>query len=187
MYLVEFNGKEYVISTDVSLFSPKGADRGTLCMLDRAKFGPDQKLLDLGCGTGIVSVAACAFGVDPRNVVMADIDPRAVKCAASNMEANGFYGAVSVVSDGFSDIPGKDYDLILSNPPYHTDFKVAKNFIEKGFNRLKIGGVMMMVTKRKDWYKNKLLSVFGGVRISEEEGYFVFEAQKRDSRYASKR
>ena len=31
------------------------------------------------------------------------------------------------------------FDWILSNPPYHTDFSVPKRFIEKGFNRLKVG------------------------------------------------
>ena len=36
-----------------------------------------------------------------------------------------------------------------------------------------------MVTKRLDWYKNKLTSVFGGVRIKETDGYYVFTAEKR--------
>jgi len=40
-----------------------------------------------------------------------------------------------------------DFTLILSNPPYHTDFSVAKNFIEGGYKRLVIGGRMVMVQK----------------------------------------
>ena len=36
-----------------------------------------------------------------------------------------------------------------------------------------------MVTKRKDWYKNKIISVFGGVEIHEKDGYYIFIAQKR--------
>jgi 16S rRNA (guanine1207-N2)-methyltransferase len=31
-----------------------------------------------------------------------------------------------------------------------------------------------MVTKRLEWYKNKFISVFGGVRIFRKDGYFVF-------------
>ncbi len=38
-----------------------------------------------------------------------------------------------------------------------------------------------MVTKRLDWYKNKLTSVFGGVKIHEINGYYVFVAEKRIS------
>jgi len=44
------------------------------------------------------------------------------------------------------------FTKILCNPPYHTDFSVAKHFIEKGFNRLAIGGAMWMVTKAFEGY-----------------------------------
>ena len=61
---------------------------------------------------------------------------------------------------------------------------LAKGFIEKGFNRLTKNGKMLMVTKRREWYKNKFIAVFGGVRIEERGGYFVFMAEKRSGRYA---
>ncbi|MDE7324745.1 MAG: methyltransferase, partial [Lachnospiraceae bacterium] len=48
-------------------------------------------------------------------------------------------------SDGFSLISDKDYTKILTNPPYHTDFSVAKGFIEDGFSHLAAGGIMYMV------------------------------------------
>ena len=67
------------------------------------------------------------------------------------------------------------------------DFSIPKHFIEKGFNRLRIGGKMYMVTKRKDWYKNKLSAIFGGVKIYEIDGYFVFCAEKRNSKYSNKK
>ena len=64
---------------------------------------------------------------------------------------------------------------------------MAKKFIEKGFNRLRVGGRMLMVTKRRDWYLNKLRAIFGGVRVREIDGYFVFVAEKRGTQYAQKR
>ena len=42
-----------------------------------------------------------------------------------------------------------------------------------------MGGKLIMVTKRLDWYKNKLTSVFGGVKVHEINGYYVFVAEKR--------
>lgn len=36
-------------------------------------------------------------------------------------------------SDGFDNINEYDFDLILSNPPYHADFNVPKKFIENGY------------------------------------------------------
>ena len=41
---------------------------------------------------------------------------------------------------------------------------------------------MVMVTKRYEWYKNKLQSVFGGVKVIEEGGYYIFISQKREVR-----
>ncbi|WP_408605614.1 methyltransferase [Bariatricus massiliensis] len=52
------------------------------------------------------------------------------------------------LSDGFRNVPDNDFTLILSNPPYHTDFSVPKHFIEVGFKKLVIGGKLIMVTKR---------------------------------------
>ena len=156
-------------------------------MLKHVEFQEEDKVLDLGCGCGIVSLAAAANGVKPGNIVLTDVDALAVSTSEKNMNENGFSGAVFVTGDALTNVPGSDFDLILSNPPYHTDFKVAKTFIEKGFNRLRIGGQMFMVTKRKDWYKNKLIAIFGGVKIYEEDGYFVFEAQKRAMTYSGKK
>ena len=79
MYKQTFNGKEVTIDTDVSLFSPNGADKGTLSMLRFVSFKDDDKVLDLGCGTGIVSLAAACHGV--KDIVMTDIDPKAVSVA----------------------------------------------------------------------------------------------------------
>lgn len=39
-----------------------------------------------------------------------------------------------------------------------------------------------MVTKRREWYKNKLIAVFGGVHIDEINGYYVFTAEKREKK-----
>ena len=86
--------------------------------------------------------------------------------------------------DALDAVDASGFDWILSNPPYHADFSVAKKFIEKGFNRLKLGGKLVMVVKRELWYRNKLTAIFGGVRMQEIGGYFVFTAEKRSERYA---
>ena len=147
---------------------------------------PGQRLLDLGCGAGLVGIAA-ARRLGAENVWLTDVDPQAVRCALANAARNGVPEVHIVCGDALDAVDAADFDWILSNPPYHADFAVPRRFIEKGFNRLKLGGRLMMVTKRKDWYKNKLISVFGGVHIEEADGYFVFTAEKRSTRYASGR
>lgn len=66
----------------------------------------------------------------------------------------------------------------------HTDFSVAKRFITEGYRHLEQGVRMMIVTKRKKWYQKKFIAVFGGVKIQEIDGYYVFFAEKRE-RYST--
>lgn len=171
------------LTTDPRLFSPNAPDSGTLLMLRHADLQNNDQVLDLGCGYGLVGIYAASI-VPGNQVYMTDIDPAAVLISTQNLALNGINGVTVLQSDAYDSLDKNDFTVILSNPPYHTDFSVAKFFIEKGFNRLAIGGRMYMVTKRKDWYKNKLISVFGGVRIWEENGYFVFMAQKKTGSYA---
>lgn len=180
----EIMGHRLELETRPGLFSPEHVDRGTLAMLSVARLDAGMQVLDLGCGCGVVGILAAKI-CGEENITMCDIDPSAVETAVANAKRNGVSGVNAVVSDGLNHVDRTGFDMILSNPPYQTDFSVAKAFIEKGFNRLKIGGTLLMVTKRRDWYRNKISAIFGGVRIHEIDGYFVFEAQKRASSYAN--
>ena len=181
----EVLGREIFLETRKDLFSPQHIDRGTLAMLLHVDFASGMRIMDLGCGCGIVGIVAAKIAGE-ENVFMSDADPNAVETARRNAERNGVGGVRLFTSDGFRDVDASGFDIILSNPPYQTDFSVAKGFIEKGFNRLKIGGKLYMVTKRRDWYKNKIMSVFGGVEIRETDGYYVFIAERRSLQYANK-
>lgn len=183
MLNVNIQGIELKLNTKPSLFSPNFPDAGTLAMLSAIKFSDNEKLLDLGCGYGLVGIYAAKI-IGAKNITMLDVDPAAVETARQNAELNGVPEISAFISDGFKNLDETGFTLILSNPPYHTDFNVAKHFIEKGFNRLALGGKMMMVTKRREWYKNKLISVFGGVSVTETDGYYIFCSEKRSLRYA---
>lgn len=169
------------ILTADGLFSPGGVDKGTAAMLSVCDFSSDDTVLDLGCGAGVVGLTAAAGGA---RVTMSDIDGMAVgiarKNASGNLTEEEFSRVDFIESDGFNKIENKRFTKILSNPPYHTDFSVAKRFIEGAFEHMAVGGSLYMVTKRLDWYKNKLTSVFGGVKVYEhQDGYYVFVSQKR--------
>ncbi|HWF77479.1 MAG TPA: methyltransferase [Caulobacteraceae bacterium] len=170
--------------TEPGLFSQSSVDAGTLAMLSCVTFGADDKVLDLGCGYGVVGIVA-AKTAKPENVFLVDVDPVAVSAARQNIASNGVGGATVARSDGFRDFHETGFTKILSNPPYHADFAVPKHFIEKGFNRLALGGSMFMVTRRELWYRRKLEAIFGGVRTRTIDGYFVFEAIKKASQYAN--
>ena len=181
----QVQGIDLVLNTNEEVFSPTAVDKGTRAMLSFVEFKEGDKVLDLGCGCGVVGIlAAKQIGAD--NVVMCDISENAIQLSGQNAAANGVDGVTIRRSDGLKEISETGFTLILSNPPYHTDFAVAKGFIEDGFKKLLVGGKMVMVTKRLDWYRNKLSSVFGGVTVKEKDGYYVFLAEKRGNRKPKK-
>lgn len=178
MISIEINNVKLMFETDSSNFSPNNIDTGTLAMLSATDFLQGDKVLDLGCGYGVVGILAAKL-IGQENITMCDISESAVEQSKINAKLNQVPNIDIRLSDGLRNIPDNDFTLILSNPPYHTDFSVAKHFIEDGFKKLALGGRLIMVTKRLDWYKNKLTSIFGGVKLHEINGYYVFIAEKR--------
>ena len=168
------------LETEVNLFSPAHPDTGTMALLQVAPVAPTDKVLDLGCGYGLVGIYAAKVA-PPANVVLCDNDPSAVAMARRDAAANGVPEVRAVVSDGLSAITDHDFTLVLCNPPYHVDFDVPKRFIEDAFTHMAVGGRMAMVIKRRAWYENKLRAVFGGVWVTEIDGYLVMVAEKRQA------
>lgn len=184
MIKTEIKGITLELKTESTLFSPRDVDKGTLAMLSVIDFENDDKVLDLGCGYGVVGILAAKL-IGAENVVMVDVDETAVRTATENASCNGVPDIKISVSDALSQVGEAGFTKIISHPPYHVDFAVPKIFIEKGFNRLSIGGKIFLVTKRKSWYKNKLTAIFGGVRVWEIDDYFVFMATKKTHKYAN--
>lgn len=171
-YAVEFAGRTYQVVTAPGVFSPRGLDAGTRLMLSHVQARAGARLLDLGCGTGIVSrIAAEAWQCQ---VTAVDVNARALRLARANAP-----GAEVLASDGFRGLAGRIFDLVLTNPPYHTDFSVAREFIEGAFRHLTDGGMLFLVVKRSNWYVNKIRTIFGGCQVIQADGYTLIRAEKR--------
>jgi ribosomal protein L11 methylase PrmA len=82
---------------------------------------PVRSLLDLGCGTGILGLAAAALGV-PR-VVAADLAGDAARLTQENARANGLAASILAVQ-GSSECLQKPFDLVAAN--LHIDVQLAK-------------------------------------------------------------
>ena len=78
MYSVEIDGISLEIETAEGIFSPRAADSGTLAMLAETEILPTDRVLDLGCGSGIVGIY-CARKIGAERVTMCDISPEAVE------------------------------------------------------------------------------------------------------------
>jgi ribosomal protein L3 glutamine methyltransferase len=77
-----------------------------------------RRVLDLCTGSGCIAVAA-ALAFPDADIDAADISSDALEVARINIQRHGVEGQVSpVVSDVFSGLEGRVYDVIVSNPPY---------------------------------------------------------------------
>lgn len=84
----EILGQRVSLETRPGLFSPGHIDRGTLAMLSHVEISPGMRIMDLGCGCGVVGVVAAKIAGE-ENVFMSDVDPMAVETARRNAERNG--------------------------------------------------------------------------------------------------
>lgn len=87
-----------------------------ICELERL-VKPGDRLLDMGCGSGILSVAAHMLGA--ADITAVDIDPNATRIAAENAEKNGFslctYVGDVIEDQALAQDIGDGYDIIVAN------------------------------------------------------------------------
>jgi release factor glutamine methyltransferase len=74
-----------------------------------------KTVLDVGCGSGIVALAAAKKGAV---VTAIDINALAVQCTMENAAANGLVVEV-LHSDLFSGVTSRRFDVVAVNPPYY--------------------------------------------------------------------
>src|SRR5439155_23573462 len=82
-------GRPLRFRTDSAVFSRTGVDSGTRLLIETLEVGPGESLLDLGCGYGPIGLAIAAT-VAAAQVVMTDVNLRALGNARKNAVTNGF-------------------------------------------------------------------------------------------------
>lgn len=121
--LEEVSDNDLVIEIDPGTAFGTGAHETTkLCILGLKKYlTPDTKLLDVGCGSGILSIVGAKLGAN--GILGTDIDPIAVKAANENAEVNHISSEILNIIDG-DIITDKElqqkvgmecYDIVVAN------------------------------------------------------------------------
>jgi ribosomal protein L11 methyltransferase len=137
---------------------------------------PNDTILDMGTGSGILSVAAGLLGA--KQIVAIDIDPNAVRAADYNWKENTFTNNtdITILEGGFdhSEISKYNYDLILANITFavisqniHRIEKIqSKHFLFSG-----------IITEKREASIKLFHEVLGGELLYEEEfnGWMLLE------------
>ncbi len=162
------------------VFSKEKLDKGTEILIKNSIIKQEGEVLDLGCGIGVVGISVKLLYPN-TNVLMSDINERAVMLSKKNIEKLKLENIDAIKSDIFSDIK-KEFDAILVNPPQTAGKEVCFKIIEESLNHLKKRGLLQLVARHKKGgvsLKEKMLSVFGNVKeTAKESGFRVYVSEK---------
>lgn len=106
---------EQVIEIDPGMAFGTGThETTTLCMRLLEKYLKDgDSVMDVGCGSGILAIAAALLG--SKDILGVEIDPDAVRTAIENVELNGVSNVVTVQEGDLTKDVDKVVDLIVAN------------------------------------------------------------------------
>ena len=86
-------------------------------LLDNFASRENLKLLDMGTGTGTIAISIAKEKPD-WEIVASDISEQALKLARQNSSHHDTDNVSLIQSDWFENIGQKNFDIIISNPPY---------------------------------------------------------------------
>jgi len=178
----ELLGTRLVFNTDSGVFSKDSVDFGTRVLLN-ALPPLSGRVLDLGCGWGAVGVAI-GHKYPEIEIVMSDVNERAMALAEKNLAENGVKNARILKSDAMDDVPGT-FDFIITNPPIRAGKAVIYKMFDQASENLNPGGRLYIVIQKKQGApsaKAHLEEKFDSVEvITKEKGYWILECRKGEN------
>jgi len=145
---------ELEVCTYPGVFAHGALDAGTRLLLEHLKpvlhtLPPGARVLDLGCGAGVIG-AALLLRRDDLAVVLADSSALALAAARATLARNDLHAEVRA-SDGLRGVEGV-FDLVVSNPPFHAGHRERADrgtgLFDDLLNFLNPGGQFIMVANR---------------------------------------
>jgi SAM-dependent methyltransferase len=213
----KFRGMNFTFDLSQGLFSSAGVDTGTKLLLKvlsrildediAAEKSPPRRVLDAGCGAGIIGICAAAAilplvqnGVLVRcqdrdemarlvtlhNARQNDIPPLALEAYTEPLLADASPSEESAPSmEGEPSFEERGWDLILTNIPAKAGTPVLEDFIRRSAALLNPGGrvIMVAVNPLADFFR-ELISAEAEL-LGEETGsghtVFVYGGRARDT------
>ena len=165
------------LRTRPGVFSHRWLDGGARALMSEMQIEPEMKMLDLGCGSGAVAVAA-ALRAENVTVHAVDSNPRAIEATAWAASKNEVKNLTAILDCDGSNLTDESYSLILANAPYFSNFRIAEHFARTASRTLIPGGLALFVTKTPGWYTERLPKWFSQVEPRPGKNYTIVAARK---------
>lgn len=174
-YAVEWHGRRLTVCSRPGVFSHGELDPGTAMLLAHLRARRDDRVLDWGCGSGVIGLVA-ALQAPPETVTLLDVDALACECAVATLAANSVAGARVVHGDGLAALAGERYSLIVSNPPFHSgravNLRLTEALIAEARAALLPRGRLLLVANRFLPYDHLLRDRFASVETVVQDNFY---------------
>lgn len=145
-YHINIDNIELTIASLPGVFSQKKLDVGTALLLDNLPEAMRGKVLDFGCGAGVIS---CFIGkkFSDTQLSLLDVSALAITSAKKTLLLNNLSGDV-FASNSLSKVTD-NYEHIVSNPPFHqgtkTSYQATEDFLKGIKTHVKASGDITLV------------------------------------------
>lgn len=179
---IQLRGSTFSFITDHAVFSKREVDFGSKVLIESFEVPAiEGDLLDLGCGYGPIGLALASDYPD-RQMVMVDVNERALELAGKNAARNKVTNVTIQESDRLQSLQGHRFAAVLTNPPIRAGKDVVHAMFEEAFEALHDGGALWVVIQKKQGApsaKKKLEELSGHVEVlKKQKGYYILKAVK---------
>lgn len=186
IHTIEWHESTFRFATGSGVFAKSGLDAGSRLLLQIAlpslvDLAEDSLISDLGCGWGAIG-CVLAHQLPQAQIVMSDVNPRAVDLANRNAQLNNLNNAFCWCGDGLSAVAANTFAAILCNPPIRAGNEVMLQLFKDSLRCLENEGNLYVVIRTaqgaKSWQK-RLKVLFGNCEVMEiKGGYRVLRCMK---------
>ncbi|MBR3120187.1 50S ribosomal protein L11 methyltransferase [Oceanobacillus profundus] len=137
----------------------------------------DDAVIDVGCGSGVLSIAAAKLGA--KEVYAYDLDEIAVKSTQQNAKLNGLDNQIVVAQNNLLDHVNKQVNVIVSN----ILAEIIIRFVDDAWDNLVSDGLFItsgIIQNKKQLVKDKLTEQgFEIIAVNEMEDWISIVARKK--------
>lgn len=182
-FAAAFGGHTFTFLSRPGVFSHGEVDPASRLLLEVVSVRAGDRILDLGCGYGILGIVA-ARQAPQGYAVLVDRNLLAVELARENARLNAVANVEVLLSDGVEAVAERRFDLILCNPPFHAgrlaDRLAGEALLLEGASVLAPGGRFYVVANEFLPYERVLRDALGEVEeIARRDGFKVLLARAK--------
>ncbi|MCW4006021.1 MAG: class I SAM-dependent methyltransferase [Candidatus Bathyarchaeota archaeon] len=173
-------GIPFEFLTASGVFSTRQIDAGTRIFIENMQLPQTGTVLDVGCGYGAIGITAAKLNSDLQ-VVLTDINQRAVQLARQNAQKNHVRNVKAKHGNLYAPVQDQHFDCVLSNPPVSAGMETVQTIILQAPAVMNPNATLQMVVRSKIGKKTlpeTFMQAFGNVEVlAIKSGYRVLMAK----------